>query len=371
MRAAFLTESLDKRNGWGRYSSSLIDALAKRRDVECFVATTPSQTTYAQGKFRLLPKLGEWSNLERWKKPLVLVRDVLSMRPHLRGFDVVHCLTERLLPLAYVLARGKHLIMTAHGTYALSPNTRWYLRYLYKRMYRSADQIICVSSHTEKRVASWVPEAKTFVINNGVDTQLADYPESPNSEGEYILTVGALKKRKGYHVTLAAFAAICADFPKLRYIIVAGTADPEYKAMLLKEIERRRLTGRVILKERISEAQLANLFRHCLFFILTPVETDQAFEGFGLVYLEAALFGKPSVGVSSSGSAEAIIGEETGVLVPQEDVASTAKAMRRLLDDSDLRVIMGKRSAEYAARSSWSKVADQYVRVYQSVLSRA
>ena len=69
-------------------------------------------------------------------------------------------------------------------------------------------------------------------------------------------------------------------------------------------------------------------------------------EGFGIVFLEAALCGKPSVGSRSGGIPEAIEHGKTGILVDPENVDEIARELIRLLKDNDLRIKMGEAAKE-------------------------
>ena len=64
-------------------------------------------------------------------------------------------------------------------------------------------------------------------------------------------------------------------------------------------------------------------------------------EGFGIVFLEAALFGKPSIGGRHGGTPEVIEDGVTGLLVDREDVAALERALVRLLKDEKGRAQMG------------------------------
>jgi glycosyltransferase involved in cell wall biosynthesis len=59
------------------------------------------------------------------------------------------------------------------------------------------------------------------------------------------------------------------------------------------------------------------------------------------VYLEAALFGKPSIGTTTGGIPEAIKDGETGLLVPARDVQALTEALKDLLSDDEKRRAMG------------------------------
>ncbi|MEY2474772.1 MAG: phosphatidyl-myo-inositol dimannoside synthase, partial [Actinomycetota bacterium] len=65
-------------------------------------------------------------------------------------------------------------------------------------------------------------------------------------------------------------------------------------------------------------------------------------EGFGIVFVEAAACGVPSVAGDSGGAAEAVADGETGIVVRRpDDAEQVADALTRLLDDDELRTRMG------------------------------
>ena len=76
--------------------------------------------------------------------------------------------------------------------------------------------------------------------------------------------------------------------------------------------------------------QLANLF------VMPSVNLAGDVEGFGIVYLEAALFGLPAVAGKSGGVMEAVIDNETGLLVEPNNQADLIAKISRLLSDQIL-----------------------------------
>jgi phosphatidylinositol alpha-1,6-mannosyltransferase len=76
-------------------------------------------------------------------------------------------------------------------------------------------------------------------------------------------------------------------------------------------------------------------------------------EGFGIVFLEAAMARTPSIAGRSGGASEAVIHESTGLLVKPTDVDSVEDAVMRLLYDEGLRTKLadqGKKRAEIEFR---------------------
>lgn len=69
-------------------------------------------------------------------------------------------------------------------------------------------------------------------------------------------------------------------------------------------------------------------------------------EGFGTVILEAAAFGLPSVGTSIPGLIDAIVPEETGLLIPVKDEEALYHAMKKLALNSEYCELLGKAAYE-------------------------
>jgi glycosyltransferase involved in cell wall biosynthesis len=69
-------------------------------------------------------------------------------------------------------------------------------------------------------------------------------------------------------------------------------------------------------------------------------------EGFGIVFLEAAFFGKPSIASTAGGSPEVVIAEKTGLLVDPGDIESLSAAIIELLSSKDRREQLGRQAHE-------------------------
>ena len=95
---------------------------------------------------------------------------------------------------------------------------------------------------------------------------------------------------------------------------------------------------------------------------------DRGFEGFGIVYLEAAAAGTPSIGSLDSGAEDAVVDGESGFLVEQ-NVGAVAAAMEKLLGDDELRVRLGESARAHARQSGWDTNAAKVLELYREALA--
>ena len=100
----------------------------------------------------------------------------------------------------------------------------------------------------------------------------------------------------------------------------------------------------------------------------TPVNAaDGGFEGFGIVYLEAAASGTPAVGTMDSGAEDAIVDGETGLLVAQQ-AGAVESGLALLLGDPELLARMGAAGRAEARRRSWDENAARVLALYRRAL---
>jgi phosphatidylinositol alpha-1,6-mannosyltransferase len=344
LRVLLVTDSLTPTYGWGRYAIGLVRAL-RRQGVD-FALLSPRRHC-AVPDLAALPDHGEVTSFvsETRRIPRLVAANLLPIRRALAGCDLVHCLTEPYsIPAALACGR-KPLVVTLHGTYAVRPFTRWQERPWYELAYRRAARLLPVSQFTRRLLPPRFRTAKTAVVPEGVDVNAFDLPGggAPPAGGgaPYLLSVGPIKRRKGYHRTIEAFARVHARRPDVRYRIVGGTDDRLLMDELQARIAALGLRDAVEFLGRVSEAELARQYHGCAAMWLLPVDDDLQFEAFGLVYWEASASGRPTIGARDSGAEDAIVDGVTGFLVRGDDPDAAAGAALRLLDDPDLAARMG------------------------------
>jgi glycosyltransferase involved in cell wall biosynthesis len=84
--------------------------------------------------------------------------------------------------------------------------------------------------------------------------------------------------------------------------------------------------------------------------------------------IEAALGGVPVACYDLGGIRDIVLPDETGILVPAGDTEAFAGAVSRLAHDPALRARLGDRAREWGKRFEIDTVAEEYARLYRSVL---
>ena len=91
-------------------------------------------------------------------------------------------------------------------------------------------------------------------------------------------------------------------------------------------------------------------------------------EGLPLVVLEAMALGRPVVATTVGGTPELVSDGETGLLVPPRDVEALTAALKRVLDDGDLRRRLGEAGKRRVAeRFSSEAMTRDVLAIYDEV----
>jgi glycosyltransferase involved in cell wall biosynthesis len=348
-----ITKSLSKNDGQGRYSLDLIKRLKDEYQLVIFYFQEPENREADVRYYRLGNLFFSWRFFRE-----------------LKSADLVHSFSDYpycLLPFWPWFSSKKSIFITAHGTYGVEPLDRAKGSFLLKRAYRKAKKVICVSKFTERQILKRIKLSNAIVVNNGVDYgkfQKSNVQQKTENK-KIILSVGALKPRKGYHISIPAIAEVKKKYPDVKYCIVGGKPPETY----LRMIKDNNLSENVVFFENISDEELINLYYQSDIFLLPSVtENENDFEGFGLVYLEAGACGKPVIGAFGSGAEDAIIDGETGILVPQNDVKKTVEAILKLLDNPIMAQKMGENGKKRAEEMNWDNTVKKYIEIYKKII---
>jgi phosphatidyl-myo-inositol dimannoside synthase len=199
-----------------------------------------------------------------------------------------------------------------------------------------------------------------FGQRNGRAATRAAYEIAPDRL--VIVTVARITRRKGHSVTLAALSTLPKELRgRITWLVIGPDGESDYVQQL------KRLVATVDFDIRflgsIPDEQIRDLYGAADFFCLTGVpDSSGRVEGFGLVYLEAAAGGLPSVATAIGGVPDAVLADETGLLVPPS-IDAIAQAIAKFAEDTDTRSILAAGASAHARALSWERCAAETYRL--------
>ena len=281
-----------------------------------------------------------------WKK--AIIQTIIYARKN----KIEEIWVGNVLPLGYAGLACKQIlgipyIVFGHGMDSAMPLHHPRKKKLAGMVYKHARLLIANTEFTKGNMEKYgVPSGKIKVLYPPIDVETFDgLYNSHATQKQMLLSVGRLIERKGFQFALEAFSRIAPAYPKAEYIIVGNGP---YKAELEKKALSLGLSDRICFVGAISDKkELARYYNECTAFIMLSFEPSPGdVESFGMVYLEANLFGKPVVAARSGGVHEAVLNNRTGLIVLPENVEQAAGALHRLFGDQKFASMLGQNGRE-------------------------
>jgi len=169
-----------------------------------------------------------------------------------------------------------------------------------------------------------------------------------------LLSVARLVEWKGQDMVLRALAQVRASIPDVAFLMVG---DGPYKPDLERRIHELGLEDRVVFAGYVPADELPSYYRAADVVVVPSREfaADHPIEGFGIVYVEAAACGIPTVGGLGGGTEESIADGVSGFRVDAHDPEAIADATLKLLEDRELAIRFGRAGRERAVELfDWS-----------------
>lgn len=275
--------------------------------------------------------------------------------------DIVHAHNPTALHygvLGKLLGRAR-LVLTEHRGVARTPT---------RIEWRLTDAVVAVSEDTARACATTVRGVQ--VIYNGV---AGAAPARPRAEvraalglqGDEVVGVHVANLRaiKAHDVALHALARLRDD--DFRFTLLLVGDGPDRPA--LEDLARALDVGPDRVRFLGSRADVPDLLGAADLFVLSS-----RMEGLPLAVLEAMAQSLPIVATRVGGVPEVVDDERTGLLVPPDDPAALAAAIGRLVCDAAQRARLGAAGrARALARFSFTRMVDEYERLYRRLLGRA
>lgn len=282
-------------------------------------------------------------------------------------FDAVHAfraLPEGLVAWAVARLTLRPVVIYAHG----EELTTWGRGRKFQAMrfaLRHADRVVANSEHTRAtllqmgvdpaRIAIVYPGVDVSVFRPGLDTTGLRESLGVRPDDRLVFSVGRLSRRKGFDQMIRAVARLRAEGLPVHYVVAGIGEDAGYLDDLIREHHLHGVAHRI---GAVSDDDLPRWMNACDVFAMPNREINGDNEGFGMVFIEAAACGKPSLAGMDGGTGSAVLHGETGLRVDGKTLDAVVDGLRRLLGDDELRNTLGaaglKRVAEHFA---WEQVA--------------
>lgn len=291
--------------------------------------------------------------------------------------DVVLAGSGLMAPAALAAAKRVDAMPAVylHGLDIVAPH--WLYRAAWLPCIRRCRRVLVNSSNTRRlAIAAGVDAARIHVVHPGVDSPVLDpgararfrsrhglEPEAP-----VLLSVGRLTTRKG----LAEFVERClpsilADQPRARLVIVGDEAADALHRGPGAGIEHIQATAReagvaaaIDWLGPCSDQDLADAYQAADLHVFPVRDIPGDVEGFGMVAIEAAAHGLPTISFGVGGVPDAVANGVNGQLVQAGDYQAFSNAVLRALACTNTRG-RGETARRFAAGFGWDRFGKEVV----------
>jgi glycosyltransferase involved in cell wall biosynthesis len=262
---------------------------------------------------------------------------VIALHPHLAP----------IVAIMRLRSRNFRSIVFAHGIEVWQP-----LGWPRGPALRRANLVTAPSADTARHLLSeqGIPPEKIRRLAWGLDPEFEARLRTPvrpprplafPEHARIILTVGRwdpAERYKGADTLISALPRVLSAVPDTVLVLIGDGGDRPRLEQLARE---HGIADRTRFLYGLTQEELFASYAHCDVFAL-----PSSGEGFGLVFLEAMVHGKPVIGGAHGGIPDVIEDGVTGLLVPHRDIARLSLALKSLLTDSARASEMGARGRE-------------------------
>jgi len=241
---------------------------------------------------------------------------------------------------------------------------------LNKRMLNAlnkADYVIANSQFTKNLVIKLGLASKNIrVINPGcnypikINNEFKEFAKSIYGDSfPRLITISRLDGRKSHQNILMTIKNLLPKFPKLKYVSIGDGEEKNNLERLKKELG---LDKEVTFIFKSNEQEKVAILEQSDLFVMPSIVYKKSVEGFGITYMEAACYGKPSIGGVFGGEADAIIEGKTGYLCDGNDLNALYETLLKVFENDNYKKL-GPNALEFSKNFSWDKIVKQYIKL--------
>ena len=284
---------------------------------------------------------------------------IIRLRKYIHGYDIIHThnfICQFYVALAHFLYQSSTSLVTTEHSSNNRRRTKKCFKPIDKLMYGHYASIICIADKTQQNLESYIGKKSNIcTINNGVDVSRFMKPIKDISiKKEFIITmVAGLRTEKDHDTLLRAMTLLPANY----HLLLVGDG---VKAQELKELTKMYsisdkvtfMGPRMDIPEIYEISDIAVLSSH--------------WEGLSLSSIEGMASGRPFIASDVDGLREIVGG--AGFLFPHGDAQELANKIQWLCEHPNEYREVAKRCQERAKQYDISIMAENYLRLYNSIL---
>ncbi len=280
-----------------------------------------------------------------WPRWWPLVRKIYTERR--KKILISHVLPVGTAAWISKMMGGPEYAILFHGLDLRRIHGPW-KRWLLCSICHSASALFCNSASTMMDLRRLVPDAEGVILTPGIYPPEIITREKARQhlgialDAKVVLSIARCIPRKGIDIALRAMGRIQhmkerKDLrSEVKYVVIGDGPD----SARLRQVAGKSQT-QVQWIHNADDAEKWQWLAASDVFLLPVRDEGDDVEGFGIVFLEAAIVGVPSVAGKSGGAVEAVIDGHTGLVVKADDVDAVENAIGKLLHDADLRQRLG------------------------------
>ncbi len=257
-------------------------------------------------------------------------------------------------------------ICLAHGNEIIPKNFYYKKRLI--TTYDKVSKIVCNSNYTKNLIKNiGVTNQSIAYIHPGAQNNI-NFPDKKIQKlngSPIIVTLARLEKRKGHSYILSAIEKLKKEYPNILYVIAGSGEELSSLQRLVKTLD---IENNVLFVGNINNNEKNFLFKKTDLLVMptTDESGNRSIEGFGIAYIEAAFYGIPSIASNVGGTPEAVLHEETGLIL--SNINDVYLSIQNLLSDRKKVEKLGKNAKVRAEKYFlWSDVVKKYLHIINNI----
>ena len=206
-----------------------------------------------------------------------------------------------------------------------------------------------------------IPEEKIIVVENCINSKEYENEMNLTNKG-YFLYAGGIMQPKGIFTLLEAIK----DLPRdIEFHILGHAGSDALKEKFTNYCNEHNLYN-VKYLGAVDKKTLREEYKNCISVIMP----SESFETFGMITIEAATFGKPSIGANIGGIPYVIDENKTGLLFESGNSEALKNCILKYWEDADLVKLHGENAYKKANEKYSEEIFyNKMIKIYEKVCS--